>query len=340
MTKHILFLSTLFLIFTYCEVKAQNDPTDVKAKITALKAKKAEIESELNAMEASIKPPQPNWTFKGHISGNILQTTLTNWAAGGFDNFSFGALGFFKAIYNKDKHTWDNTFDGAVSFVKNYDAVKDIEYPLTKNKDLWQLSSNYSYKWKKHWFLSFNFMLRSQFFVTANPANTNLIISDFFSPGFLELAPGLTYQPVSYFRVLFSPLAAKYTFVLHDSLVNIEGGSFGNAKGEKVRGEYGTRIDAEFDKEIIPNLFFKSRLVLFNNFFRSDRDPLGNTRRFNVDVNWQNNLIYKVNKHLSLNAGLWIIYDDDIRTLDRTTGRNRPALQVNQTIGAGLVYGF
>ena len=59
------------------------------------------------------------WKKGGLYGINISQGSLSNWAAGG-DDFSLSlnsVLSLF-AFYKKDKHSWDNTFDFNLGYVK------------------------------------------------------------------------------------------------------------------------------------------------------------------------------------------------------------------------------
>jgi hypothetical protein len=59
------------------------------------------------------------WKVGGLYGLNLTQGSLSNWAAGG-DEFSLSlnsVLNLF-AFYKKDKHSWDNTFDFNLGYVK------------------------------------------------------------------------------------------------------------------------------------------------------------------------------------------------------------------------------
>src|SRR5690348_14369688 len=95
--------------------------------------------------EASIKK-DPNdtipktWKTGGAIGLTLSQGSLSNWAAGG-DQFSLSlnALVSYFAFYKKDKHSWDNTIDFNLGYVKT------TSLGSRKNDDRFDVLSKYGY---------------------------------------------------------------------------------------------------------------------------------------------------------------------------------------------------
>ena len=59
------------------------------------------------------------WRKGGLISVNLAQGSLSNWAAGGEDfSLAVNSLVSLYAFYKKDRHSWDNTFDFNLGYVK------------------------------------------------------------------------------------------------------------------------------------------------------------------------------------------------------------------------------
>lgn len=94
-------------------------------------------------------------------------------------------------------------------------------------------------------------------------------------------------------------------------------GAYGVDPGNKSKNEIGAFLSADFNKEIAKNVVYKSRLDAFSNYKSNPQ---------NVDIFWTNVLALKVNKYLSANVVLDLLYDDD------AIGR----LQIRELIGVGF----
>ena len=99
------------------------------------------------------------WKAGGLYGINVTQGSLNNWAAGG-DEFSISlnsVLNLF-AFYKKDKHSWDNTFDFNLGYVKT------TSLGSRKNDDRFDLLSKYGYALNSKLNVAGLFNFRSQFF--------------------------------------------------------------------------------------------------------------------------------------------------------------------------------
>ena len=79
------------------------------------------------------------------------------------------------------------------------------------------------------------------------------------------------------------------------------------------------------------------RLNLYTDYIRS----FGN-----VDIDWELNFKFKVNKYINANIGTHVIYDDDIRfdqvlnDAGEVIDPGDPRIQFKQLLGIGLGYNF
>jgi len=336
-------LNTLFFLMTSTLITFGQSPSYIKQKIDSLTNQKKAIENNIKQLESSLPAaPTPIWTYVGNLSVNIGQTSLTNWAAGGTSNFSLLLVGHGEANMKKDKHSWGNSIDARYGFIKNFDPALGVNDPIQKNNDYLQLKTQYAYDYSKNgkWRASLLVNLVTQFNNTYSSANSDNLISTFFAPAILDIAPGIEYKPTNDLSIFFTPVSGRFNFVLNSYLINQDGGSYGNAQGQKIRTELGARFDATYEKELLKNFKLRSRLQLFDNWTRGDVDYYGKTKRFNVDVNWQTDIIYKLSKFLSLNLSVLMLYDDDNMIYSKDLNKKRPVLQLKEAFGIGIVYGL
>ncbi len=291
-----------------------------------------------NAQSDSTVKADTVWRTGGLFSSSFNQVSLMNWAAGGQDAMSLNNIVSLFAKYKKGRMTWDNTLD------MGYGIVKQGDEKIRKNDDRLELNSKLgiqSGESKFYYTLLFNF--RSQFAEGYNYPRTDssLYISKFAAPAFTLLSLGLDYKPADYFSFFLSPITARGIIVNDKRLSDV--GAYGVDPGEKFRAEVGAYVNTRFQKDIVKNVNFMTKLDLFSNY---QEDPQ------NVDVNWEILISMKVNSILSVSIGTQLIYDDNtqialFRSVNGTdvpvtrldgTQKTGPRTQFRQIFGVGLTY--
>ncbi|WP_439880378.1 DUF3078 domain-containing protein [Pontibacter sp. MBLB2868] len=280
------------------------------------------------------------WDFGGIGTVNFSQVSLSNWAAGGQNTVSvLGVAGLF-ANYKHGDNTWNNSLD------LTYGLVKLENQRVQKSDDKLELNLKYGHRASEKWFYSAQLNLKTQLTPTYT-ASRDTLISSFFSPAFVLASLGMDYKPNKKLSVFISPVTGKFTFVQDQTLA--DRGSFGvepastdiegniiPGTGEHFRKEFGGYINVRYKEEILQNITLQSKLDLFSNYLRKPG---------NVDVNWENQLNFKVNKLISAGLFLHMIYDDDINVPIDTNDDNKidakgPRLQLKETLGIGISYSF
>lgn len=347
MKKIYLILSIVSISFI---ANAQDSPEAIKTKIDELSKQKSALEGQIADLKGKLPvPPTPTWVYKGNVGLNFGQSLLGNdWstAYGGNSNLNLQGVAHIEANMKKDRHTWDNSFDGKFGFVKNFDDNNTgVNTNVAKNADLLQLASKYLYDLQTNNLkIGMGATFISQFTPTYDLAKQDFLISDFLAPGTLDLSPGLEWKPKPYLRFFFAPAMGRMTFVIHDSIITrATENKFGNDLDQKVRSEVGAKLEIQFEKEIVKNLIIRSKAQLFNNWSRPQTQlDLINSSRTNIDVNWQTDLFYKLTKNIAVQFGFQTMYDDDVRVKNAAIpgGFNTAQFQFRQNFGLGFVAGF
>ena len=264
------------------------------------------------------------WKKGGLYGINVSQGSLSNWAAGG-DDFSLSlnsVLSLF-AFSKKDKHSWDNTFDFNLGYVKT------TSLGSRKNDDRFDLLSKYGYALNSKLNVAGLFNFRSQFFkgYTYDDEAERTMSSAFLSPAYILVSPGLDFKPNADLSIFVSPITARWTIVKDDTLS--AKGLYGVDPGKHSNGEFGAFASVNYLKEFNKNITYKSRLDLFSNYRRKPK---------NVDLYFTNVLNVKLSKILSLTWSVDMIYDDDVRLFGKNN--NGAALQLKSLVGIGLLAKF
>lgn len=263
------------------------------------------------------------WRRGGQYGLNLSQGSLSNWAAGG-DNFSLAVTSVLNlfAFYKNGKHSWDNTFDFNLGYLKTSTLGS------RKNDDRIDLLSKYGRQISKKWNLSGLVNFRSQLFKGYTVENdTSVFSSAFLSPAYVLGSIGADYKPTEFLSVFISPVTARWVIVKNDSLA--AKGLYGVDSGQHVKTELGAFVTANFLKEFNQVFSYKARLDLFSNYRHNPQ---------NIDVFFTNVFSVKFSKVLSANWNIDLIYDDDVRLFGKEG--NRPAVQIKSIVGAGLVLKF
>lgn len=299
--KKLLLLS---LLFTSLQIFAQ-DQTVKDLETTARK--------EL-ADDTSHKA---GWKTGALFNLGLAQGNSSNWAAGAEKNsFAINTYVNLFANLKRGKHVWRNNLD------LFYAQITTTSQGTRKNDDRIDLYSKYTYKFKPKWGVGVVGNLRTQFTDGYDYNKTpKEWTSSFFAPAYMTIAPGIDWTPTDYFSIFLSPVSGRWTYVGIDSLAKF----YSIDPGKKWRSEFGAFMSINFNKEIMKNVIYKSRLDLYSNYLHNPK---------NVDVFWTNIVALKVNKWLTVTYNLDMIYDDDVRIFgDNGTS---PALQLKSLLSVGF----
>lgn len=280
------------------------------------------------------------WKFSGLASLNAANTLLVNWVAGGENSLGFESNAMIFANLRKPKFVWENSLNVAYGTMRQGDNTKKF----LKTNDRLEFNSKYGQKAYKDFYYSALANFQTQMFDGKNYTSdtTYDIISRFFAPASLLAAIGMDYNPNANLSLFISPLSARFTFVEDKALS--DAGAFGVTPGEHFLDEYGGYARFMFKKstwnwEIMKNVVFVTKLNVFFNYNLPNEDnPLLDRVKQNVKANWENQLLFNINKYLTFMFSNQYIYDRTTEILDKK-GRMNPN-QYKQITSLGIAYKF
>lgn len=266
----------------------------------------------VNAQE-TVKDTVKHWTKKGNISLLFNQSSYNKqWLGGGTSNVA-GNFGLnYDFNYKNGDVVWDNKFILAYGLSKIKGDAK-----TAKTDDRLELNSLWGKTASGQWYYSIFFNFKSQ--LDTGFDKNNMKISHFFSPAYFQFGPGMLWKKSNNLSVNFAPAAAKL-IVVHDHFTDL-GPSFGVLQGDNSRFEFGASVSAYYKFSVMANVSIENRLNLYSNYLDTPQ---------NVDVDYQMNVVMKINKYLSANVALQAIYDDN----------SIQAVQMREVFGLGVNYGF
>ena len=277
------------------------------------------------------------WSAGGLNTITFSQVYLSpQWAAGGQSSVAVnGAVGLF-ADYKKARNSWENSLDiGYGQLGQDRDQDGDLDF--LKSDDKINFVTKYGYQIKNkstRWFFSALLDFRTQFAKGFSAEDMDSVISRFMAPGYLTIGLGVDYKPNKKLSFNYVPLTGKFTFVNDQRLANL--GAYGVDSGRTHRSELGSFLRIKVKTALVKNVNIDSRLELFTNYVEN----FGN-----IDVNWQNNIVMKINKIITANISTNLIYDDDIKfeideNNDNIVDAIGPRIQFKNVFSLGLSFNF
>ncbi|MCH4829682.1 MULTISPECIES: DUF3078 domain-containing protein [Flavobacterium] len=297
---------TLFILFLFCFLKASSQEI-----ITTL------------------PDTVTHWKKQNKISLDINQISFINWNAGGNNSISGLIKGDFKRIFQHKNIKWHN------ELLFRYGINKQDGQEIRKTEDVFLFNSTLGFKKDSisNWHYSAKLNFNTQFANGYKHPNFEKPISSFFAPAYLFIGIGTEYiDKDQNFKIYLSPLTQKSTFVFNTDLANE--GAFGVEKGKKYRNEIGVLLTAFHKDEIYQNIYLENKINLYTDYLNN----FGN-----IDVNWQLQFDFIINKYVSANINANLLYDDDVKTKNEINGQlitSGAKIQFKQIIGIGLNYSF
>ena len=295
------------LLFAFGATAAMAQETTTEATTTAAKPDSLKV-----------------WTSKGNFNLLLNQSSFSNWVAGGENNIS-GTVGInYDLNYKKDDWTWDN------KLIASYGLVKTNDSNEKKTDDRLEFNSLVGKKATGYWSYSFFLNFKTQFTdgykysMVDGVEERSDAVSRFLSPGYLTFGPGMLWKKNENLKFNLAPATSKLTFV-DNSFTSFPGyvdeSYFGVGTNKSLRYELGFYAAGYYKLDIMTNVSFENILSLYSNYLE---DPQ------NVDLDYQLNVVMKINRYLSTNLSFQAIYDDNAFR----------GFQTREVFGLGVNFGF
>lgn len=214
-----------------------------------------------------------------------LKTTLQqfdNWQAGGDNTFSGLATIFMQHKYQ------NKIFSSNLTINARY-GINVIDNDPFKNADEFKLSENMGWQMNENWSYSALINFRTQFTHGYKSRKDKTLISSLLSPGYLDVAVGLTYKKQgSPFVITLSPLSGNMTMLVDPAVW--ENKNYGVEEGKKVLNQIGSSVNINYDKTFgeKKNMRYRTTFYTFTDY------------RSTPTFRWDNTFDYDLTKYLSL----------------------------------------
>lgn len=296
-----------------------------------------------------------HFTWKSDLSLQFSSSHFSTYQVSGNNNNVSSLIGKFNFNTNwkKGMHNWDNELKtlygmSTTRIRLEEGASVNLKRANAKNGDLLSFTTKYGYELRKHLNLALLGNLQTQFTAgfkdpfAAAKGESVIMTSDFFAPATTNIGLGLDYKPNADFSVFYSPLDYRATFVRFSDLRE----GYGVDSSKMARNEFGSFLSLGWRKEIMKNLVYSTKLQLFTNYLKNEKNP-NRGRPFAVDVQmWQHTLNLQINKYISASFSANIMYDEDIdfnilsgnKKDGLSSGYKAPRTQYFHNLGIGFGY--
>jgi hypothetical protein len=279
--------------------------------------------------------PKP-WLTELVAGINLNQAAYSaNWQSGGTSSIASSMFLNGKANRKWEHQEWTNEIQ------LQYGNIRNKGQDMRKNSDRIFVESKYSHQLHKHWSLFASVTLMTQFdagyeYYKLKDSTGKEFgdeksrrISGFMSPGYISESFGLEYKPVSYFSAQFGVGGLRQTFVTDQTLYDQYAPTddkynviYGVERGQNMRNQIVFQFVANFDKEIMKNMFLKARYLAI-----ADYENLTGT---GIVSRLDASLTAKVNRYINVNLTGVVLYDYD-QDVD---------VQYSQILSLGVLYGI
>lgn len=275
----------------------------------------------------AVKKDTTYWqkSFSGGV--NFNQASFNNWSGGGINSIALGMVVAARALYVKEKISWDNTADLQLGYVTQKGETRKAADQIFINSVVGQKVAP---KWDFFGSGTFNTYFASGYrYDKIAKDQSRLLVSGFFAPAQLTFAWGMAYRPNDWFSLRVSPFSPRLTFVANpDVRVREVNGVFvkdpnaiayGVLPGKSLRTEWlAFQLQAALNRKLSETVSLNARYQLYANYQTLNA----------IDHRLDLILTAKVSKYISTTFGLIALYDKDFSN----------KLQLQQTLAIGLSY--
>lgn len=352
-----LFLSLVLTGLTLAAftARAQNTTTQAAVEEAAIALASAEDKPEQVAMPKY-------WTATLVTNINFGQTYLSQWTAGGYNNYSLSGTIDGRVDFNRDK------FTGITHLVMDYGFLYSADKPiLQKVKDRIYFESKWGYNTPvKNLAYSASLDFRTQFHnnydyktpasdgteepTTQDWLDARKLKSGFFAPAYINLGIGALWTPAPWFSLNVAPISGgavivdipelRYAYGMDLKSDNTHGG---DRKAAYTAGDYGQFFGARYELGISTKI--DMGWVINNNFsITTQATVFWNylTPKVVPRINWDNKIVWKVARFFSLHLSTYLIYDPLVMVkasgVDGTKTLDRPGVQFKEYFEVGFTY--
>ncbi len=277
---------------------------------------------DIEELRAELRSRQSHWYREGNLMLQFTQSyASSNWYTGG-SPASLTLIGQFKGriSYINGKIAWENYLDWR-NGVATTPADSLRKFNITD--DLFRINSKFGYQIAKKLYFSTGVDYQMNLW-NMWKANEKVLLSSFMTPLYFNVNMGLDYKPVDGLSIVVGPVNYRLVYALQDEREGVDVTTYGIKTGSDILHEFGSSIRAHYKHKIIREIYIDTELYFYTNYK-------------GVQVDWEVNLDFKINRFLSAQVMLRPRFDNT--NWDYSSG-NKPKIQFKDLVSIGFSHKF
>ena len=255
--------------------------------------------------------PIPKWKIQGRFAFIFNQSSFSNWASGGQNTIAGNFNINYDFNYKKGNVNWDSRI------MSGYGINHISEKGFRKTDDRFEFNTLYGFKTSKYWFFSFIGNFKTQYTKGFDyKKDPKILVSEFLSPAYLTFGPGMLWKKSDDLSLNIAPATTRYTLVN-----DFFSGQFGVEEGRNTAFSLGFNLSGYYKTTLMENVEMENILTMYSDYLAN----IGN-----VDLDYQTNIRFKINKHIKMHMTFHTIIDDNASS----------KIQFRQLFGLGVNYRF
>lgn len=240
------------------------------------------------------------WDY-GWVAGlNGAQASYSNWSQGGVNNIAVSGNSTFQTHYRDGRFSYGfllNTRYGKTRLEGDGTRKTDDRLSI-RNRFLYDIGDETS-DFSIYGDINFRTQFDRGFDYGTGPDDSDLLISNFFSPAYISQNVGMIYSPGDHFS-FEAGVGLRQTIVTDDSV--LENNDYGMPDGDHFKNEAGINLGANFNQNIASNILLNTSVETFTNVNK----PLSST-----DVFFSGEFVGQINDLINTSLRFDVVYDDD-----------------------------
>jgi hypothetical protein len=250
------------------------------------------------------------WSGNGGVGLDAAAITLINPRVNdGGSRINLGGIFNFNLNYQGKRILWSNRGNLQIS------TTQEEGNDWTKATDALMWNSQLGFRVWKKWYAAAMVDVQTQLLKTYDGAyisqneKPRMLVSRFFAPANLKIAPGLLWKPKPSFSLMLSAISNKNVIVANPTLAALVDTSegqplFGNILGKEWTSKFGAEVRADLNLKFADDkLLLNSVLDLYSNYLQKPE---------NIAVEWLTSLDILVTKNFSVNLRSDWFYDHSV----------------------------
>ncbi len=274
--------------------------------------------TQLRAQESIVVSDSLSGWDYGWVAGlNGAQASYSNWSQGGVNNIAVSGNSTFRTLYR------DGRFSYGFLLTTRYGKTRIEGDGTRKTDDVFSIRNRFLYDigtdssdFSIYGNVNFRTQFDRGFEYGDEPGDPDVLISNFFSPAYINQNVGMLYSPGEYFS-FEAGVGLRQTIVTDETV--LDNNNYGLPPGDNFRNEAGINLGASYQQNIASNILMSTTAETFTNV----NESLSGT-----DVYFSSEFIGQINSLINTSLRFDIVYDDDYSK----------EIQLRQSITVGISF--